>query len=246
MVTLIPIVAFMTIAGPAIGSALFAYGNFGAVDANHLGVAITLSSFTLLPYALVLLQLRVFYARDRPWTPILIIIAITAVKVVASLLAPHLTDNPELVAGYLGAANGLGFLAGAVLGHLLLRHSLRPPGGRLLDPSVRRTVAATLAASVLAAVVAAGADRLLGLERLTARGGGGGSMLRLAILAAIMGPIGAAAMLAARVPDAVAAWAAVRRRFARPGPAPEAATTSPHPRNRRPLRSSSSRPTTPP
>lgn len=227
MVTLIPIVAFMTVAGPAIGSALFAYGNFGAVDANHLGVAITLSSFTLLPYALVLLQLRVFYARDRPWTPILIIIAITAVKVVASLIAPHLTDNPELVAGYLGAANGLGFLAGAVLGHLLLRHSLRPPGGRLLDPSVRRTVAATLAASVLAALLAAGADRLLGLERLTARGGGGGSMLRLAILAAIMGPIGAAAMLAARVPDAVAAWAAVRRRFGRTGPAPEAATTSP-------------------
>ena len=29
MVTLIPVVAFMTVAGPAIGSALFAYGNFG-------------------------------------------------------------------------------------------------------------------------------------------------------------------------------------------------------------------------
>ncbi len=42
MVTLIPIVAFMTVGGPAIGSALFAYGNFGEVDAGYLGMAITL------------------------------------------------------------------------------------------------------------------------------------------------------------------------------------------------------------
>ena len=55
MVTLIPIVAFMTVGGPAIGSALFAYGNFGEVDAGYLGMAITLSAFTLIPYALVLL-----------------------------------------------------------------------------------------------------------------------------------------------------------------------------------------------
>src|SRR6476661_2517260 len=102
MITLIPIVAFMTVGGPAIGSALFAYGNFGDVDAGYLGMAITLSAFTLIPYALVLLQLRVFYARQQPWTPILIIIVITAVKIAASLAAPHLTGDKELVAGYLG------------------------------------------------------------------------------------------------------------------------------------------------
>ena len=34
MITLIPIVAFMTVGGPAIGSALFAYGKFGEVDAG--------------------------------------------------------------------------------------------------------------------------------------------------------------------------------------------------------------------
>lgn len=210
MVTLLPVVAFMTISGPAIGSALFAYGKFGEVDANYLGIAIALSAFTLIPYALVLLQLRVFYARDEPWTPILIIIAITIVKIVASLAAPHLTDNPELVAGYLGGANGLGFLAGAVLGHVLLRRSLRPPNGRLLDPTVIRTVGATAGAALLAALVATGADRLLGLSALTARGGGG-SMIRLGIVASIMLPILAAVMLSARVPDALAAVGAVRR-----------------------------------
>ena len=41
MVTLIPVVAFMTVGGPAMGSALFAYGNFGETDAGYLGIAIT-------------------------------------------------------------------------------------------------------------------------------------------------------------------------------------------------------------
>jgi putative peptidoglycan lipid II flippase len=223
MVTLIPVVAFMSVAGPAIGSALFAYGKFGQVDANYLGVAIALSSFTLIPYALVLLQLRVFYARDDPWTPILMILAITAVKIVASLLAPHLTDDPELVAGYLGTANGIGFVAGALLGHLLLRRSLRPPDGRLLDRSVRRTMLVTAAAAAAAALVAVGADRLLGLQQLTDRGGGAGSMVRLGILAAVMAPVLAGLMVAGRVPDALAGWAVVRRRILRRGVTVDAA-----------------------
>lgn len=217
MVTLIPVVAFMTVAGPAIGTALFAYGKFGEVDANYLGMAIALSAFTLIPYALVLLQLRVFYARDDPWTPILIIVAITAVKIAASLLAPHLTHDPELVAGYLGTANGVGFIAGAIMGHLLLRRSLQPPDGRLLDTAVTRTMLLTTGAAVLAALAAAAVDRGLGLqENLTVRGGGAGSMLRLAILAAVMLPVLAGVMVAARVPDAIAALDVVSRRIGRP------------------------------
>jgi putative peptidoglycan lipid II flippase len=169
---------------------------------------------------MVLLQLRVFYARDDPWTPILMIVAITVVKVAASVVAPHLTADPELVAGYLGTANGVGFLAGAVLGHLLLRRSLRPPGGRLWDPAVVRTVLAGTAAAIVAALLAGVVDRVLGLdERLTVRGGGAGSMVRLVILAAVMLPVLAAGMLAARVPDAVAACGAVRRRIPGMNPA---------------------------
>ncbi len=237
MITLIPVVAFMTVAGPAIGSALFAYGNFGRVDANHLGIAIALSAFTLIPYALVLLQLRVFYARDEPWTPILIIIAITVVKIIGSLLAPHLTDDPALVAGYLGLANGVGFVAGAVAGHLLLRRSLRPPDGRLLDSAVARTVAGTTTAAVLAAGTAVIVDRGLGLDALTSRGGGTGSMLRLLILAMVMAPLLAAVMIGTRVPDALAARSAVMRRLGRGKPAdapslhsqlPLSATTVPY------------------
>ncbi len=212
MVTLIPIVAFMTVAGPAIGSALFAYGNFGDVDAGYLGMAITLSAFTLIPYALVLLQLRVFYAREQPWTPILVIIVITGVKIAASLAAPHLTDDRELVAGYLGLANGVGFLAGAMVGYILLRANLNPPGVALINLEVVRTVLVATAASLVAGLIAHVVDQLLGLESLTEHGGGG-SMLRLLVLGLIMVPIIGGVMLAARVPDAQAALSMVKRRL---------------------------------
>jgi putative peptidoglycan lipid II flippase len=216
MVTLIPIVAMMTVGGPAIGSALFAYGNFGEVDAGYLGMAITLSAFTLIPYALVLLTLRVFYAREQPWTPIVVIVVITTVKIAGSLIAPYLTDDRELVAGYLGLANGLGFVAGATVGYFLLRASLNPPRGRLINLEVVRTILVTIAASLVAGLVAHVVDRLLGLESLTRNWGGAGSLLRLLVLGLIMVPIIAGVMLAARVPDAQAALAAVRRRFGRP------------------------------
>ncbi len=229
MVTLIPIVVFMTVGGPAIGSALFAYGKFGEVDAGYLGRSIALSAFTLIPYALVLLQLRVFYAREQPWIPIVVIVVITTVKIVASVLAPHLTDDPELVAGYLGLANGLGFLAGAAVGYQLLRRTLRPPDGRLLSLEVVRTIVVTVAASLLAGLIGQAADQLLGLESLTARGGGAGSLLRLLVLGVIMLPIVATVMLAARVPEAQAALGAVRRRLRRGGTVAAARSGTPDP-----------------
>ncbi|MFA5707247.1 murein biosynthesis integral membrane protein MurJ [Mycolicibacterium sp.] len=216
MITLIPIVAFMTVGGPAIGSALFAYGNFGSVDANYLGISISLSAFTLIPYALVLLQLRVFYAREQPWIPIAIIVVITIVKIVASVLAPHMTDNPDLVAGYLGLANGLGFTAGAVAGYVLLRRALQPPDGRLLGLPVVRTILVTITASLLAGLLGYVADTVLGLSSLTEAWGGAGSLLRLLILGVLMLPVVAAVLLLARVPEAAAAKAAVLRRL-RPG-----------------------------
>jgi putative peptidoglycan lipid II flippase len=224
MIVLIPTVAFMTVGGSAMGSALFAYGHFGDVDAGHLGAAIAMSAFTLLPYAVVLLQLRVFYARQQPWIPIAIIVVITVVKIAGSLVAPHLTDNPDLVAGFLGLANGLGFVAGAIAGYVLLRNALRPPGGHLLGIAEVRTILVTATASLLAGLVAYLVDVLTGMERLTAYGGGAGSLLRLLVLGAIMAPIVAVVMVRAQVPEAVAAlavfrgWIGATPARAKPGP----------------------------
>ncbi|WP_260742984.1 lipid II flippase MurJ [Mycobacterium sp. SMC-2] len=246
LITLIPIVAFMTVGGPAIGSALFAYGHFGGVDAGYLGAAIALSAFTLIPYGLVLLQLRVFYAREQPWTPIVIILVITAVKIVGSVLAPHLTDDPKLVAGYLGLANGVGFLAGAIIGYVLLRHALLPAGGHLIGTGELRTILVTLTASMLAGLVAHVADRLSGLNLLTAHGGGAGSLLRLLILAVIMLPIMAAVLLRAHVPEARAALDAVRRRFGGHAPVARKPVTSDRSSRRSPVTYPEQRNSSPP
>jgi putative peptidoglycan lipid II flippase len=237
MITLIPTVAFMTVGGPAIGSALFAYGHFGDVDAGYLGAAIALSAFTLIPYSVVLLELRVFYAREQPWIPIVIIIIITTVKIAGSLFAPHITDNPDMVAGYLGLANGLGFLAGAIVGYYLLRKALRPPGGHLLGVAEVRTILVTITASLLAGLIAHVVDQLMGMQRLTAYGGGAGSLLRLFVLAVIMAPIVALVMLRARVPEAQAALTVSRRWLgAKPAGVPARELLGPAPAGRVPPR----------
>ncbi len=93
-----------------------------------------------------------------------------------------------------------------------------------------RTILVTITASLLAGLIAHVVDELMGMQRLTAYGGGAGSLLRLFVLAVIMLPIVAAVMVRARVPEAQAALAAIPRldrcrrpaagRAARPGGPP--------------------------
>src|SRR6201999_1399657 len=83
----------------------------------------------------------------------------------------------------------------------------------LFSTDVIRTVLVTVAASLIAGLVAYVADRLLHVNALTERFGGGGSLARLLLLGLIMVPIVAAVMLGARVPEARAAFDVVRRRL---------------------------------
>ncbi|MFS0299298.1 murein biosynthesis integral membrane protein MurJ [Corynebacterium striatum] len=129
-IALIPIVIFMTGFGIPIARGLFQYGAFDADAAELLGLTLSFSAFTLIPYALVLLHLRVFYAREEAWTPTFIIAGITFTKVVLSMLAPHVADSPERVVILLGTANGFGFIAGAVIGGFLLKRKLGSLGGK--------------------------------------------------------------------------------------------------------------------
>lgn len=151
-IALIPIIIFMTALGPDIARALFAYGSFSPEAANTLGLTISASSFTLIPYALVMLHLRVFYAREEAWTPTFIIAGITGTKVLLSALAPHIAREPSHVVVLLGAANGFGFVAGALIGALLLRRKL----GTLRARDVLRTSAWAAGAAVVGVAVVFG------------------------------------------------------------------------------------------
>lgn len=152
-IALIPIIIFMMALGPEIGQALFAYGNFSEAAAHTLGLTVSASAFTLIPYALVMLHLRVFYAREEAWTPTLLIAGITLTKIVLSALAPSIAQEPQHVVILLGAANGFGFVAGALIGAFLLR--------RKLGTLNFRTVMHTSLWAVVAALVGVAAIYLL-------------------------------------------------------------------------------------
>ncbi|WP_448851886.1 murein biosynthesis integral membrane protein MurJ [Corynebacterium sp. 335C] len=166
MLALIPVVVFFTAFGTQIANALFAYGAFPASTADILGWTLSFSAFTLIPYALVLLHLRVFYAREEAWTPTFIIFGITVVKVLLSSLSPLVASSREVVVVLLGAANGFGFVAGAVIGVLLLRRVLGPLGGG----AVLRTCLWALGASAAGAAVAAVVDWALSRTPVMALG----------------------------------------------------------------------------
>ncbi|MGP6174212.1 murein biosynthesis integral membrane protein MurJ [Corynebacterium sp. A21] len=158
-IALIPVVIFFTAFGPEIAVALFNYGNFDLESSNLLGLTLSFSAFTLIPYALVLLHLRVFYAREEAWTPTFIIAGITATKIVLSMAAPLVAASPSRVVILLGAANGFGFVAGAVIGAFLLRRKLGPLGFR----DIMRTTGWAAAASIIGIAVALVAHFLLSL-----------------------------------------------------------------------------------
>ncbi|WP_241665664.1 lipid II flippase MurJ [Prescottella subtropica] len=209
MIALIPVIAFLTFAGPQVGHALYGYGNFGAGNAERLGEAVSWSAFTLVPYSLVLIHLRVFYAREQAWTPTWIILGITGVKIVLSALTPLVAADNEQVVVLLGAANGIAFVAGAFIGGFLLHRSL----GDLRMANVGKTVWVVLLASGAGAVAMYAADTLLGLDRLSENFGGPGAMIRVAVTGGLMLVVTFVLLWLAKVPEILAITVAVRRRI---------------------------------
>ncbi|MCH5641336.1 murein biosynthesis integral membrane protein MurJ [Gordonia sp. ABSL49_1] len=211
MVALVPVVAYMTFFGPALGVAVFNFGKFSADDASQLGSVLAWGAFTLIPYAMTLVQLRVFYAREDAWTPTLMVLGITAIKVGASYLGPVLFDDPDLVVRWLALSNGLGYLVGAIVGHFLLKRRL----GNVHLRGVTRTTVVTLAVSIAVAALVWLVATLSGLHMLIEHLAKFGSLLYLAFTAAIVLGVTYALLAAFRVPDVVAIGMAVRRLLGR-------------------------------
>lgn len=181
MVSLVPVIAFMTFFGPAIGIAVFNFGKFDADTASQLGSVLSWGAFTIIPYAMTLVQLRVFYAREDAWTPTYMVIGITAVKVAASYLGPVLFDNPDAIVRWLALSNGLGYLVGAVVGHYLLRSRLG--GARMTN--VGRTITWTIVVSVACSALVWALAEVSGLHRLSTDHGKVGSLAYLLLVAVV-------------------------------------------------------------
>ncbi|RZT83839.1 putative peptidoglycan lipid II flippase [Pseudonocardia sediminis] len=164
-VALLPISAVLTVFGPALGTALFSVGRSGGDGAALLGQTLAVSAFGLLPLAVVMLQLRVFYALADARTPTFVMVVMTVVKVPLLLAVPAVLPPERVVLG-LAAVNAAGFVVGAVVGAVWLSVRL----GRLDTVRVVRTSwrtgVASVAGAVLALLAMTGADRLLGIPPL--------------------------------------------------------------------------------
>ncbi|MBA3338371.1 MAG: murein biosynthesis integral membrane protein MurJ [Geodermatophilaceae bacterium] len=117
---LFPVAALFLVFGPNIAIVVFAHGQVSVDDARTVGTALALNGIGLVPFALTLLHMRVWYALKDARTPTILNLVMVAVRIPAALLVP-LVVEPQDVVPALGAVNALSFCVGAVVGQTLLR-----------------------------------------------------------------------------------------------------------------------------
>jgi putative peptidoglycan lipid II flippase len=161
-VALVPVTAGLIVLGPVMGVTLFAYGNTTIAGAHLIGSSLAWSAFGLFPFALVMLQLRVFYAMRDGRTPTFINAFMVATKVALVLISNAMLTPPDgtnvdkhpsvHAVEWLNISTSLSYVVGAIVGHILLSRRLGLLGFR----RVGRTVAQIGTASAVAALAAWG------------------------------------------------------------------------------------------
>jgi putative peptidoglycan lipid II flippase len=214
-VALVPVTAGLIALGPAMGVTLFSYGNSSIEKAGLIGSALAWSAFGLFPFALVMLQLRVFYAMRDGRTPTLINAFMVGTKVVLVLVsnavfaAPAGTNvnlHPSVRAvEWLNISTSLSYVVGAIVGHIVLTRRLGRLGFRSVALTVAQVAAAAAVGGLAAYAVVVGAQHALGGARLGAVTGLAlGGIVGLAVFAVVAWRL--------RIPDVQQAVASVRRR----------------------------------
>ena len=143
-VALVPVSAALIVLGPAFTSVIL-LGRFGGANARLTGIALAAGAFGLLPFALVMLQQRVFYAMRDARTPTAINVAMVATKIALVYAASALLHGRSIIVA-LTVATSTSYLVGCLVGHLLLRRRF----GGLGFGAGARTVGWIALASVVA------------------------------------------------------------------------------------------------
>ncbi|WP_429519192.1 murein biosynthesis integral membrane protein MurJ [Rhodococcus sp. BE178] len=147
VVALIPVTAALMVLGPTLATVIFV-GRVDPADAHLIGTALAVSAFGLAPFAIVMLQLRVFYADHDTRTPALINIAMVTTKI--AVIAVAVTTLPDQgVVLMLCVAGSVSYVVGAMLGHVLLRRRFGLLGfHHVRDTAVRVVAAATISGAI--------------------------------------------------------------------------------------------------
>jgi putative peptidoglycan lipid II flippase len=178
-VALIPITGGLIVLGQSLTIVLFAYGQTSIDGARLIGTALAASAFGLFPFAMVMLQLRVFYAMRDGRTPTLINVFMVSTKVAIVLVCAELFDDPAKIAVALTTATSASYVIGAVVGHISLTRRL----GNLRFAGVVGTVARVTLASALGGLAAFG----VGLAIHSVLGQGRAAAVATLVLGALVG-----------------------------------------------------------
>jgi putative peptidoglycan lipid II flippase len=176
-------------------------GKFSQSNARLTGVALAAGAFGLLPFAIVMLQQRVFYAMRDARTPTFINLAMVTTKV-ALVVAGSTLLHGRAVLIALTVSTSTSYLVGCLVGHQLLRRRFGPLSfGPVFRTIGWITVAAAVAGVaarlvVLAGISVLGDGRLAALVQLLAGAAVGGVVL---VLLALRLPLPEVAQIASAV-----------------------------------------------
>ena len=204
---LLPVTALLVVLGPALTVLTFGHGETSVADARAIGTALALGAFGLLPMAVTLLQLRVFYAMKDARTPTLIQIAMVAVRVPLLFAVPAVVEPRHVVAGLM-VVTSLTYVTGWVVGDLALRRRL----GALRTGDAAASVLKLLAVSVVAGALGWG---VLTLTTGTEPGTFAESLATLLIGTVVIGTAVVVGVVLAKVPEVSGPVAAIRSRLGR-------------------------------
>lgn len=157
IIVLTPVAAAMVVLSGAFGMLTASYGEADAADAARVGVTIAAFATGLVPLAVTLVQMRVFYAMKDGRTPTIINGVMVAVRIPLLLSCANLPAD-YLVAG-LALSMSISYLVGTIVGEWWLRRRF---GGMGTWP-VFVTACKMVATSVIAGLVAWGTLKLLKL-----------------------------------------------------------------------------------
>jgi putative peptidoglycan lipid II flippase len=204
---LLPVTAALVVLGPALGILAFGRGNTSVEDAAGIGTALAVGAFGLLPMAVTLLQLRVFYAMKDARTPTLIQVGMVGIRVPLLVAVPAVVAAEHVVAGLM-LVTSITYVAGWAIGAVALRRRLGPmPLRDTFLPVVRIALVSAVAGGVGWLVLKV-TDDLLGTTVA-------GSLARVLIGTVVIGGVALGGLVVARVPEIRGPLAAVRARTGR-------------------------------
>jgi putative peptidoglycan lipid II flippase len=166
-VALVPISAGLMVLGPSLTTMLFFYGRTSLADARQIGVVLALGAFGLLPFAMVMLQMRVFYANRDARTPTLINVFMVTTKIVLVLIASQTLSGPHVIES-LSVATSTSYVVGAYVGYLLLRRRYGNLGFRTVASTVGRACVASAVGAGVAYLCVLASEHLIGTGRSAA------------------------------------------------------------------------------